>query len=131
MTLNASQPAGMRFCCNKPAFSSFCGFSPGVFDYSAGTGSRLCAGEVPPVRIHTCLSKCFADREERRGHLLQPTRQEQGGDNGVMAAAVGEGLGQLWSSQGKNGDGAAEDWTWRKDLSIASHCCQLSDNMHE
>lgn len=91
----------------------------------------MCAGEVPPVRIHTCLSKCFADREERRGHLLQPTRQEQGGDNGVMAAAVGEGLGQLWSSQGKNGDGAAEDWTWRKDLSIASHCCQLSDNMHE
>lgn len=49
----------------------------------------------------------------------------------AAAAAAGEGLGQLWSSRGKNGDRAAEDWMWRKDLSAASHCCQLSDNMHE
>lgn len=41
------------------------------------------------------------------------------------------GPGQLRSGRGTNGDGAAEDWTWRKDLSPASLCCQLSDNMHE
>lgn len=44
-----------------------------------------------------------------------------------MAAAAGEGLRQLWSSR----DGAAEDWKWCKDPSVASRCCQLSDNMHE
>lgn len=69
----------------------------------------------------------------RRGEVISYGHQEQGGDNGVMAAAaaVGEGLGQLWSSRRKNGGAAVEDWMWRKDLSAASHCCQLSDNMHE